>query len=90
MKKFAKICCIGCFLGILFVSAILTITSEKETISYYENRMLAAFPEYTKESLLSGEYPAEISSYCPAVSLALCLWAALPLISCLRMIKALP
>lgn len=63
MKKFAKICCIGCFLGILFISAILTITSEKETISYYENRMLAAFPEYTKESLLSGEYPAEISSY---------------------------
>lgn len=63
MKRVAKGCCIICFLGILFVSAIQTITSEKETISYYENRMLAKWPECSKETLLSGEYPAAISAY---------------------------
>lgn len=63
MKNFAKICCIGCFLGILFVSAIQTITSEKEVISYYENRALAKWPACTKDSLLSGTYPADISTY---------------------------
>ncbi len=63
MKKFAKLCCIGCFIGILFVSAIQTVLSEKEATSYYENRMLAKWPDFTKESLVSGEYPAAISAY---------------------------
>lgn len=63
MKKIGKILCICCFLGFLGISMAVTVFSEKETYSYFENRNYAELPACEREALLSGEYMKGVSAY---------------------------
>ncbi len=56
MKKALQITFMVCFLLILAVLVVVTATNLQETISTTENRSLAAKPEYSRESFLSGDY----------------------------------
>lgn len=55
------------FAAVLFIMfavlSAVTLLSEKGTYSYFENRELAKFPEYSFESVLSGEYFTGIDTY---------------------------
>lgn len=56
MKKTAQIVFIVCF-ALALVSVLgLTLNNSDKTVSDVENRTLAKTPEYTKETLLSGDY----------------------------------
>ena len=56
MKKAANICFLLCFLGIFFTVPVLLLGQEEQTVSYYENRLLAGRPTLSRDSFLSGEY----------------------------------
>lgn len=43
--------------------SVSTLTKEKESYSYYENRLLAEEPEYTTDGLLSGALMNDIETY---------------------------
>lgn len=50
--------------GVMFITiAICLVTMERPTKSDIENRMLATFPEFSLQSLFSGEYTDSISNY---------------------------
>ena len=55
------------FAAVLFiifaVLSAVTLLLDKGTYSYFENRELAKFPEYSFESVLSGEYFTGIDTY---------------------------
>lgn len=53
----------ACFLGFLFAVMIVTVAREKESYSFFENRDLAAFPEYTAEADGNGSYMTQIEKY---------------------------
>ncbi|MGN9164220.1 DHHW family protein [Tissierellaceae bacterium HCP3S3_D8] len=63
MKKTINICFIICFLTIIYFLTFKTITTEHLTVSKLENRKLATIPDYSKKSLLNGEYFEEWESY---------------------------
>ncbi len=55
MKRASQICFLGCFLAVLAaVPLLIALRGSKNEASYYENRMLAAVPVATRESLLDG------------------------------------
>lgn len=52
-----------CFLAFLFAAMVVTVVREKETYSFFENRDLAAFPEYTAEADGNGSYMTQMEKY---------------------------
>lgn len=62
MKK-SSIFCTSAFLAFILLAAVVTLIRPKETYSYYENRNLAVFPEYTTESIADGSYFSDIETY---------------------------
>ena len=61
-RKFQK-ANIFIFAFVLAATSIFMLTFKRPTISETENRTLAKFPEYSKESFLSGSYTADIAEY---------------------------
>lgn len=59
MKKTVQIVFIVCFVLALVSVLGLTLKNSDKTVSEVENRTLAKAPEYTSETLLSGEYFAD-------------------------------
>ncbi len=53
----------GIFVLLLAAAGILNIVTKDREFSDSENRMLAAFPEFTWESVKSGKYMSEFESY---------------------------
>ena len=54
---------IAAFCILIGAMSFRTITRNKDTYSYYENRRLAAEPEYTTDGLLSGTLMSDIETY---------------------------
>lgn len=52
-----------CFLAFLFAAMAVTVAREKESYSFFENRDLAAFPEYTAEADGNGGYMTRMETY---------------------------
>jgi len=48
---------------LILVVLLRTTISEKESISHYENRYLAVFPEFTRETLLDGDFFPGLDAY---------------------------
>ncbi|MDE6591146.1 MAG: hypothetical protein K2K53_12560 [Oscillospiraceae bacterium] len=63
MKRISEIAMAVCFLGLLAAGLITTVTREPELISFWENRMLAAFPEYSPQSVGDGSYVTQVEAY---------------------------
>lgn len=61
--KAANILFMLCFLGFLFVGAIVTVLKPKETESKFENRTLASVPVLHRETFLDGSWFAEWETY---------------------------
>lgn len=51
------------FLAFLIVTAIATLSGEKAETSFYENRPLAAFPDFTAEGVLDGSDFSALNTY---------------------------
>lgn len=56
------------FVSLFFVAGLIclmyvTLTSKKETFSFFENRNLSEFPEYTVEGALDGSYFTSVDTY---------------------------
>lgn len=52
------------FVLLIFSLFVVTIFHDAEdNFSYYENRNLAEFPKFTKESVLSGQYFTDVETY---------------------------
>lgn len=63
MKK-SSIFCTSAFLAFIMLASVVTLVRPKEMYSYYENRNLAVFPEYTSESVADGSFFSNIEKYC--------------------------
>ena len=63
MKKLTQIMFVAMFLGVLYVTPIVTLLDERETISSVENRKLAEVPVYTRDSFLDGSYLNKWETY---------------------------
>lgn len=66
MKKKPKISSllfIISFISILVSISVTTAFAPKETYSYYENRNLAGLPQMNRESVLSGQWGADMDKY---------------------------
>ena len=55
-KRLSELFLIGCFMAFLTVVLLVTVFSQKESVSYYENRNLAALPDASREGVLDGGY----------------------------------
>lgn len=64
MIKKSSIFCTASFLAFIALTAVVTTVRPKETYSYYENRSLPAFPQYTAESVNNGSYFSAVEDYC--------------------------
>lgn len=51
------------FVGLLVFIMIITVITPKKTESYYENRALSEFPEFSKQSFIDGKYSDEVESF---------------------------
>lgn len=64
MEKFSQRAFLLCLLAaLLAVPAGTTLCSRKDTAAYYENRLLAEFPNLTAESLWTGTLGADLESW---------------------------
>lgn len=63
MKRSAEIFMVACFIIFLIGVMSATILREPETYSYFENRMLAEFPEYSAQSAGDGSYVLQLERY---------------------------
>lgn len=63
MKKLSKLFCICAFVFFISITGISTIFSTKYNYSFYENRILAQFPEFSIESFISGKYFDQLGEY---------------------------
>lgn len=63
MKRIAELFMTACFLGVLAAGLAATLTREPQTSSYWENRMLAAFPEPSAQSIGDGSYTTQLEKY---------------------------
>lgn len=63
MKRISELVMTGCFLGILAVGLAATLAREPDVVSYWENRMLAAFPEPSAKSIGDGSYATQLEKY---------------------------
>ncbi len=62
-SKIANWLCAVLAMGFIFGFAILLWVTPDKTFSAEENRSLATFPEFTKESFFSGEFGEEFGDY---------------------------
>ena len=63
MKRSAETFIAACFIIFLIGVMSATILREPETYSYFENRMLAKFPEYSTQSVGDGSYILQLERY---------------------------
>lgn len=63
MKRHSELFVVVCFLGFLAAALFFTITREPATVSYFENRTLAALPTYSRESVGDGSYTTQLEQY---------------------------
>lgn len=63
MKRIAELFMAACFLGVLAAGLAATLTREPQDSSYWENRMLAAFPEPSAQSIGDGSYTTHLEKY---------------------------
>jgi len=63
MKRIAELFMTVCFLGILAAGLVVTLAQEREAVSFWENRSLAEFPEYSAKSVGNGSYTTQIEEY---------------------------
>lgn len=63
MKRIAELLMTVCFLGILAAGFAATLAREPESASFWENRSLAEFPEYSAQSLGDGSYATRMEEY---------------------------
>ena len=52
------------FVAILAGILAITVWSPKESVSYYENRNLAEWPEVTMEAIADGSWFSKVECYC--------------------------
>lgn len=64
MVKKSSVFCAASFLAFLALASLVTTVRPKEAYSYYENRSLASFPQYTAESVADGSYFSSVEDYC--------------------------
>lgn len=62
-KTISQLVFVVCTLSLLGVASYLTTVSEKEDVSFYENRRLAQAAEWSKEAILSGQWGQDIEAY---------------------------
>ncbi len=63
MRRIAELLMTTCFLGVLAAGLAVTLAREPEAASYWENRSLAEFPEYSAESVRDGSYATQMEEY---------------------------
>lgn len=63
MKRISELFMIICFLGFLAAGLVATVLREPATVSYFENRTLAAFPQPSGESVGNGSFSTQIERY---------------------------
>lgn len=63
MRRIAELLMTACFLCILAAGLAVTLAREPEAASYWENRSLAEFPEYSAESVRDGSYATQMEEY---------------------------
>lgn len=63
MKRSSEIFMIICFLGFVILSMAATLLRTPDVYSYYENRLLASFPEYSPEAVGEGSYTTQLELY---------------------------
>ena len=52
-----------CFLAFLFSAMVVTVAKYREADAFYENRSLAAMPEYTAEADGNGSYVKDLDKF---------------------------
>ncbi len=63
MKRSAELFVTVCFLAFLAVGGAATALRQPQTISFYENRALAAFPEFSPQSAGNGSFITKLERY---------------------------
>lgn len=63
MTRFGNIVLILCFCFVIFSVGIITFKTPDQEISKVENRKLAQMPQFTKNSILSGEFFKQFETY---------------------------
>lgn len=63
MKRIAEIFMTACFLAFLALALAVTILREPASYSFFENRMLAAFPEFSAQPIDDGSYTIQLENY---------------------------
>ena len=63
MKRLAEIFITVCFLAFLALGLLATALRQRETVSFYENRMLAVFPELSAQSAGDGSFTTGVENY---------------------------
>ena len=63
LERVLEILFIAGFFLFLVAATFLTYQSRNETYSYFENRMLAAKPQYSREAVLDGSYFSALEKY---------------------------
>ncbi len=63
MKRISEIFMVVCFLGFLAAGLALTVLREPATVSFFENRALATFPELTAQSAGDGSFATGLERY---------------------------
>lgn len=63
MKRISEILMTACFLGLLTAGLAATLAREPAVSSFWENRMLASYPECSAQALGDGSYTARMEEY---------------------------
>lgn len=63
MKKKVDILFLAAVFSLMLYVPLASLLGEQETVSYYEQRTLAAFPAFTWEGVLDGTYFSAIETY---------------------------
>ena len=63
MKKTVDILFLAAVFSLMLYVPLASLLGEQETVSYYEQRTLAAFPAFTWEGVLDGTYFSAIETY---------------------------
>lgn len=62
MKKVSNIFVSACFLLFIFLAMLVTITGPKTGYSFYENRRMSPFPEFSVENVADGSYFSQLDA----------------------------
>lgn len=63
MKRISELFITLCFLGLLAAGLAVTVLRPAETVSYYENRMLAVLPQPSAQSVGDGSFTTQLELY---------------------------